>query len=602
MVASLLLFLLALIVYNPAARNGFVSYDDPAYVTGNRHVQAGISWHTVKWAFTTTSVANWHPLTWLSHALDWQLFGAHALGHHYTSLLLHGICAVLLFLFLEGASGYAWRSLTVAALFAMHPINVESVAWVAERKNVLCTVFFLLALLAYQAYCRNPSFKRYLLVAVWFALGLMSKPMVITLPFVLLLLDYWPLKRMHGGDANLASAPGPEICRRTGFWRLALEKLPLLALSAASAIITVVAQRGDNAIKLQYPLQSRLENVAVSYCLYIMKSVWPARLAAMYPHPIGLIPWWKVGLASAFLLGVTIVVSLRPRQRYLLVGWFWFLGTLVPVIGLVQVGDQAMADRYAYIPLIGLFIATVWGLSDWLQLRRISSVVPAIATAIILAGLAVASSIQIGYWHDSYALWSHALAVTHDNFIAHDNLGAELLNEGKPQEAKEQFEAAAGINPTDAFSMIDLGVCEKRLGNPEAAIGRYQSALRVSTDRTLRSTAFANLGSAYRQKGSYVLARQNYEAALNLIPDNDLALTGLGLVQQQTGDLPGAIDSYRRAAEAAPSDISYLLLGQALRKAGKTADAEAALSRAQKMSRNWDDAQRAVEGVLNGRP
>jgi tetratricopeptide (TPR) repeat protein len=598
----LLLFLLALIVYNPAAHNGFVSYDDPAYVTGNRHVQAGISWRTVKWAFSTTSVANWHPLTWLSHALDWQLFGAHALGHHYTSLLLHGICVVLLFLFLEGASGYAWRSLTVAALFAVHPINVESVAWVAERKNVLCTVFFLLALLAYQAYSRNPSFKRYLLVAVWFALGLMSKPMVITLPFVLLLLDYWPLKRLRGGEANLASATGPEIRSRMGFWRLTLEKLPLLALSAASAIITVVAQKGDNAIKLQYSLQSRLENVAVSYCLYIVKAVWPARLAAMYPHPIGLIPWWKVVLASAFLIGVTIVVSLRPRQHYLLVGWFWFLGTLVPVIGLVQVGDQAMADRYAYIPLIGLFIAAVWGLSDWLQLRRISSLVPAIATAIILAGLAVATSIQIGYWHDSYTLWSHALAVTHDNFIAHDNLGADLLNEGKPQEAEEQFEAAAGINPRDAFSMIDLGVCEKRLGNPEAAISRYQSALRVSTDRTLRSTAFSNLGSAYRQKGSYVLARQNYEAALNLLPDNDLALTGLGLVAQQTGDLAGAIDSYRRAAEAAPSDISYLLLAQALRKSGKTADAEAALSRAQKMSRNWDDAQRAVEGVLNGQP
>ncbi len=602
MAASLLLFLLALIVYNPAAHNGFVSYDDPAYVTGNRHIQAGISWQTVKWAFSTTSVANWHPLTWLSHAVDWQMFGAHALGHHYTSLLLHGICAVLLFLFLEGASGYPWRSLTVAALFTVHPINVESVAWVAERKNVLCTVFFLLALLAYQAYARNPSLKRYLWVAVWFALGLMSKPMVITLPFVLLLLDYWPLKRMQVGGTDLASAVGPEIGSRMGFWRLTLEKLPLLALSVASAIITVVAQRAENAIKLQYALQSRLENVVVSYCLYIVKAVWPARLAAMYPHPVGLISGWKVVLASAFLIAVTIVVSLRPRQRYLLVGWFWFLGTLVPVIGLVQVGDQAMADRYAYIPLIGLFIAATWGLSDWLRARRISSVVPAIATAIVLAGLAFATNTQISYWHDSHTLWSHALAVTHDNFIAHDNLGAELLNEGKPQEAKEQFKAAAEINPTDAFSMIDLGVCEKRLGNPDAAISNFQSALRVSPDRTLRSTAFSNLGSAYRRKGAYALARQNYEASLDLLPDSDLAMTGLGLVEQKSGDLAEAIKFYRRAADAAPSDISYLLLAQALHKAGKTAEAEAALSRAQKMSRNWEDAQRAVEGVVNSRP
>ena len=451
-----MLFLLALIVYNPAAHNGFVSYDDPAYVTGNRHIQAGLSWQTVRWAFSTAHAANWHPLTWLSHALDWELFGAHALGHHYTSLLLHGICVVQLFLFLEGATGYAWRSLTVAALFAVHPINVESVAWVAERKNVLCTVFFLLSLLAYHAYARKPSLNRYFVVALWFALGLMSKPMVITLPFVLLLLDYWPLQRMRVGGAHLASTLDPEAPSETGFWRLALEKLPLLALSAASAVITVVAQRSENAIKLQYSLPSRLENAVVSYALYIVTALWPARLAALYPHPVGLIPWWKVGLAAAFLIAVTILVFRFPRQRYLLVGWFWFLGTLVPVIGLVQVGDQAMADRYAYIPFIGLFIVAVWGVSDWLRARRISTLVPAMATAVLLAGFAFLTHVQISYWHDSYSLWSHTLAVTHDNFIAHDNLGAEFLNEGKPEEAKTQFEAAAKINPRDAFSMIDL--------------------------------------------------------------------------------------------------------------------------------------------------
>jgi tetratricopeptide (TPR) repeat protein len=601
-VASLLLFLLALIVYNPAAHNEFVSYDDPAYVTGNRHIQAGLSWQTIEWAFSTAHAANWHPLTWLSHALDWQLFAARPLGHHYTSLLLHGTCVVLLFLFLEGATGSAWRSLTVAALFAVHPINVESVAWVSERKNVLCTMFFLLALLAYRAYTRRPSLKRYLLVALWFTLGLLSKPMVITLPFVLLLLDYWPLQRMRVGYAHHVSSPNQDAPSGTGFRRLALEKLPLLALSAASAIITVIAQRSENAIKLQYSLPSRLENAAVSYCLYIGEAVWPAKLAAMYPHPVGLISVWKVALASAFLIAVTIIVRSRPRQRYLLVGWLWFLGTLVPVIGLVQVGDQAMADRYAYIPFIGLFIAAVWGVSDWLRARRISSLVPAIATPLVLAGLAFQTHVQIGYWHDSYSLWSHTLAVTHDNFIAHDNLGAELLDEGKPEEAKAQFEAAARINPRDAFSMIDLGVCEKRLGNSRAAMEDYQSALRVSTDRTLRSTAFANLGSAYRQEGSYDLARQNYEAALVELPDNVLAMAGLGLVAQKTGDIAKAIDLYRKAAEAEPSDTSYFLLAQALHQAGRTAEAGAALSKAQKMSRNWDATQHAVESLLSQQP
>jgi tetratricopeptide (TPR) repeat protein len=582
--------LLTLGVYNPAASNDFVSFDDPAYVTGNQHVRAGLTWDTVKWAVRSTEHANWHPVTWLSHALDCQLFHLKPAGHHYTSVLLHAIGAVLLFLFLEAATDMAWRSVVVAALFAVHPINVQSVAWASERKNVLCMLFFVLTLLAYLWYARNPSVKRYGLVGLLFALGLMSKPMVITLPFVLLLLDYWPLGRAWTPTA--AQGQGRALTR------LVWEKVPLFALSGASAVITMVAQKAGGAMHNEYPFWDRLLNAIVSYARYVGKAIWPSRLAAFYPHPDHPLPAWQVTLSVLFLLSITLAVLTLRRSRYLTVGWFWYLGTMVPVIGLVQVGEQGMADRYAYIPLIGLFIAAVWGIGDWARAKCVPALYLGLAAAMAILGCSAITETQIGYWKDSAALWSRTLAVTERNYVAHDSMGAELIKEGKIQEAMAQFQAASEINPSDAFSQLDLGVCEKRQGHTKAAVERYETALRISKDPSLKATALSNLGSIYRASGDYAHARASYESALGLLPDNKFALIGLGLIAQKTGDLTHATDFYSRAVKAEPSDAEYLLLAQALEKAGRSREAQAAYGQAQKISPDWNATEQAVGHLL----
>ena len=600
-VLSLVLMLLTLLAYNPAAHNDFVDFDDPAYVTGNQHVRAGLTWDTVKWAFRSTEQANWHPLTWLSHAADYQLFHLKPAGHHYMSVLLHGLNVVLLFLFLEAATGMAWRSAVVAALFAVHPINVQSVAWASERKNVLCMLFFVLTLLAYRWYAQNPSVQRYGLVGLLFVLGLMSKPMVITLPFVLLLLDYWPLGRtsparvspdVKGGGAGTPAPP------RISWTRLVVEKLPLLALSATSAVITMVAQKAGGAIHNEYPFWDRLLNAIVSYARYVEKAIWPSRLAAFYPHPDHSLPAWQVATSALLLVSITATVLMLRKKRYLAVGWFWYLGTMVPVIGLVQAGEQGMADRYAYIPFVGLFIAGIWGIADWAGARRIPAIYLALAASVAIAGFSVAAHAQLGYWKNTEVLWSHTLSVTQGNFVAHDSLGAELINQGKLQEAMAHFEAAAAINPRDAFSQLDLGVCEKRQGNIKGAVERYETALRLSADSSLRATAFGNLGSIYRAAGDYVQARENYDSALRLLPDNKFALIGLGLIAQKTGDLAHAVDYYAQAVKADPSDAEYLLLAQALAKAGRASEAQAAYSQAQKISRDWNATEQAVNHLL----
>ncbi len=360
---AFLLMLLTLAVYNPVKRLAFVNYDDRDYVTRNIQVQSGLEWDTVQWAFSTLDAANWHPLTWLSHALDYQLFGMNPSRHHSTNLLLHALNVALLFWVLRRATGYAGRSFMVAALFALHPINVESVAWVSERKNLLSMLFFILALGAWRWYAQKPRLHRYAVVAILFALGLMAKPQIITLPFVLLLWDYWPLQRMFRSP-DLSE---PSLYPPRPFSWLVVEKLPLLVLAAASACITIVAQRAGGAMSgLSYfPRSIRLENAVVSYVRYIDKALWPARLANFYPHPQGLLNPWQVLAAFALLLGITALVIAQRRHRYLLVGWFWFLGTMVPMIGIVHVGAQGMADRYAYLPFIGLFLMICWALADW---------------------------------------------------------------------------------------------------------------------------------------------------------------------------------------------------------------------------------------------
>jgi tetratricopeptide (TPR) repeat protein len=377
-----------------------------------------------------------------------------------------------------------------------------------------------------------------------------------------------------------------------------VEKLPLLALSGASAVITMVAQKAGGAMHNEYRFWDRLLNAIVSYPRYLEKAIWPSRLAAFYPHPDHSLPTWQVATSALLLLSITATVLMLRKNRYLTVGWFWYLGTMVPVIGLVQVGEQGMADRYAYIPFVGLFMAAIWGIADWARARRIPAIYLAVAASIAVAGFSVAAHAQIGYWKNSVTLWSHALSVTQGNFVAEDNLGAELMDRGEFQEAMAHFQNAAAINPRDAFSQLDLGVCEKRQGNMRGAIEHYESALRLSADSSLRATAFGNLGSIYRAAGDYGRARENYDSSLRLMPDNKLALIGLGLIAQKTGDLTHAIDYYGQAVKAEPSDAEYLLLAQALAKAGRASEAQTAYGQAQKISPNWNATEQAVNYLL----
>lgn len=597
LITALALSLLALLLYNPVTQYGFVNFDDPAYVTGNQHIRTGLRWQTVVWAFRSTEQANWHPLTWLSHALDYQLFHLNPAGHHYDNVLLHVVCVVLLFLFLESVTGLAGRSAVVAALFAVHPIDVESVAWISERKNILCTAFFLLGLYAYQRYAQNPKLKRYSAVVFSFALALMSKPMAITFPCVLLLLDYWPLERMQSFGSTSEAIARPRYQPKPLGW-LVLEKIPLLLLSVGSAIVTVIVQKSGGALRAEYSISLRAENAVVSYTRYIGKLFWPTRLATLYPFPRNGVPAWETVLASIVLLSISCAVLVGSRKRYIAVGWFWFLGTLVPVIGLVQVGEQAMADRYAYIPFIGLFIAIVWAIADWAQSRHVAPRYPAIAALLAIAALSVVARTQMKYWESTTTLWSHTLAVTGPNFVAEDNMGAELIGEGKIDAARVHFQAAIDINPRDPFSQLDIGVCDQKIGDLQGAIAHYQAALRTSTERLLRSTAFRNLGSTYRRAGDFDAARENYAAALRSDPDNVVSLIGLGLIAQKTGDFSGASVYYARAATAQPWDITYLLLARALDSAGRKSESAATLEQAKKISPDFDMAQKEAARLL----
>ncbi len=592
-VLSLLLAVATLALYNSVNQHPFVNYDDDRYVTENPHVRAGLTAETIRWAFTTSEQANWHPLTWLSHALDCQLFHLNAGGHHLTSLLVHVANVVLLFLLLAYATGRAGPSLLVAALFAFHPINVESVAWVAERKNLLCTFFFFLTIGAYGWYARKPDWKRYLLVALLFACGLMAKPMVLTLPFVLLLLDYWPLGRAKGSLSGASELP------RESWAKLVTEKVPLFALSAASAAITMKAQQAGGAIRstTQFSLGVRLENALVAYGMYLWKTIWPARLAPLYPHPGDSLAAWQV-ISSVLVLGAVTALVWRFRSKpYLLVGWLWFLGTLVPVIGLVQVGDQAMADRYAYIPLIGIFIMIAWTAVDLAEARRIPLAARIVAAACVLIALATVTHAQLLYWQSNSDLWSHTLDVTRKNFIAEDNLGGALLLEGKPEEAYPHFQAAAQINPQDPMSHANLGAYLQEHGRLQEAVEQYNATIRLTSDRGLLASTYANQGTAYRELGDFAKARASYDKALRENPNQFNAYLGLGRLLEQEGNLDEAIASYSHSVELQPTGEGFTYLGHSLEKANRLPEAMAAYRQALQISPDSREAQQAADAL-----
>ena len=508
----LLLVAATAVPYLAVHSHPFSNYDDNLYYRDNLNIEDGLTADTIHWSFTTFYAANWHPLTWMSHALDYQIFGHGAAGPHDMNLALHLINVLLLFGVLRRATGSGWRSFMVAALFGMHPVNVESVAWIAERKTVLSMLFFLRRWARIGGTREAAKRKlRYLVVAALFACGLMAKPQVITLPFVLLLWDYWPLRRFPDASSS-------EPASRQFSYRLVEEKFPLFAIVLASAWITMKAQRASNAfLSLTiYPLPVRLENVIVAYVRYVGKALWPSGLALMYPHPLTTFALWKVALALLFLVAVTWLVLRRDRPRYLPVGWLWFVGTMVPMIGLVQVGSQAMADRYAYLPFVGLFVMIVWGVADVCEQRHLPKLLPAAASAVVLLALMAATYIQVGYWRDNVTLWSHTLAVTRDNFVAEDDLAGALLDAGRPADADVHYRAAAAIRPNDALSHLNIGIYQHKQGNLQAAIEEYKQVLAVTSQRDWRQTALTNMARAYRGLGDSGAAQKYFAEAAKL--------------------------------------------------------------------------------------
>ena len=585
-----------MLLYNPVNRHPFINYDDDRYIVQNTHIR-GLSWETIRWAFTTTAEANWHPLTWISHALDYQLFHLNAAGHHLDSLLLHAVNVVLLFLLLQSGTKRLGRSLLVAALFAVHPLNVESVAWVAERKNLLCTFFFFLALWAYGWYVQKPNWRRYLPVAALFAMGLMSKPMVITLPFVLLLLDYWPLGRIQGTPPT--ALHDQQWIPQAPLTKLFLEKVPLLALSAGSAWVTMHAQLGGGAVRSvgQFPLGIRLANSVVAYAAYLWKMIWPAHLAVLYPHAGDSLPGWQVGLGSLVLLGISALALRYRSQRYLTTGWLWFLGTLVPVIGLVQVGYQSMADRYTYIPLIGMFVMLVWGVAELVDHRKLKLIWRLAPVAVVLLSLSWAARRQLSYWDSGLDLWSHTLAVNPNNFIAEDNLGDSLLTAGKPDEAYTHFQRAAEIMPRDPWSHGNMGAYLQQQGRLQEAIAEYRTTLSLSRDRVMIALTQANLGSAYRDLGDDKDALESYNAAIDINSYQANAYFGRAVLYRKQGKLAEAIRDFSKAVELQPTAEGYVRLGQALAQAQRREEALAAIDQALRISPESAEAQQAAAAL-----
>jgi tetratricopeptide (TPR) repeat protein len=587
----LLLAVFTLALYNPVNHHPFVNYDDDRYVTENPHIRQGLTADTFTWALTSTEQANWHPLTWMSHALDVSLYRLNPSGHHFTSVLLHAINVVLLFLLLVWATGRLGPSLFVAALFAVHPIQVESVAWVAERKNVLCTMFFFLTLWAYGWYVRKPDWKRYLLVAAMFAAGLASKPMVITLPFVLLLLDYWPLKRIPGDEVVSAKSP-------SSWLTLVLEKLPLLALSAASALVTIHAQQTGGAVRTtaEFSFGVRVANAIYSYAMYLWKMVCPLRLAPLYPHRGDSLASWQVLVATVLLIAITAFVVKLRALRYLPVGWLWFLGTLVPVIGLVQVGDAAMADRYAYIPLIGIFVMIGFGVADFSQKRRLG-LWPALPAVVVLIALSALTHRQIGYWQSNYDLWSHTLAVTENNFVAEDNLGGALILEDREEEAHPHFEAAARINPKDPMSRSNLGTYYQTHQQMREAVAQYQDAISLTSDPGLLAQIYANLGMAQQALGEDDDARKSFDHSMRLNPLLFNSWLGLGLLARKQGKLQEAIDDLTESLNSQPTARAYLELGRTYELKGQTQLAIGSYEQALRLDPGFTEAQHAVDAL-----
>jgi tetratricopeptide (TPR) repeat protein len=584
---SIALLVLVGAVFGRVAGNKFVDYDDPGYVTENRHVRAGLTFETAAWAFRTGQQSNWHPLTWLSHALDCQLFGPDPAGHHLVSLALHALNAVLLLLALHRMTGALWRSGMVAALFALHPLHVESVAWAAERKDVLSTLFLMLILLAYARHAARPKTATRLLVPLLFALGLMAKPMLVTLPFVLLLLDFWPLARWGGGAAGERASWLPPR-------RLVVEKLPLFALAAVSSVVTWLAQqRGGAMAPLDLlPLGVRLENAVVAYVTYLAKTIWPAGLGVLYPIAPSL-PAWKVVGACAVLAAITAaVVAAARRAPYLVTGWFWYAGTLVPVIGIVQVGLQSGADRYTYVPLVGVFVMLAWGLPDLLRNVRHRQAVLACAAVLVLTGCSALTWRQVAFWRDSATLFGHTLLVTTDNYVVHNNFGGALMREGRVDEAIAHFEEARRIRPDYAATLSNLGVAVQGKGRIGEAIELYREALKARPEHL---EAWLNLGNALGKSGDVeggLAAFREAERLQRGDPSIGALIRAATEVKARSATPPQV------AASALPGSVASYERANGLRERGRFDEAAAAYREAIRIDPGFAEAYNNLGSVL----
>jgi Flp pilus assembly protein TadD len=582
---------------------GFVSVDDPAYVSQNPHVLDGITAESVRWAFTAFHSANWHPLTWLSHIVDVQLYGLHPLGHHLTSLAFHAANACLLFVLLRRLTGNRWRSLLVSALFAAHPLHVESVAWVAERKDVLSTFFFFLTLLAYVAWISRKNWLRYGALLASLGLGLLTKPMLVSAPLVLLLLDCWPLGRLVGiGNRKL----GTEV--RTPFTSLLTEKLPLFGLAAASCVVTFIAQRSGGAVQdlQQYSLGVRLANAAVAYIDYLLKMLWPVKLAVLYPHPGNSLPAWHVAASAVALAALTYLAarSVRNKMPYVAVGWFWYVITLLPVIGLIQVGKQAMADRYTYIPSIGVFVAVVWATADLmasLPARTRSALLGGLGTAVVLACVGL-TFVQVGYWRTGITVWTRAVEVTPNDAMLHFCLADACLEEHKPTQAVPHLRKAISLKPDMASAHDLLGFVLTRQGKLREATREIRTALRLAP-RT--ATAWNNLGGIYSQQGDVDQAIRCFRKAVKISPKYAQAQVNLAMHLEQKGLVDSAEAHYRAAIAADPRmATAHCALGSLLFGLGSVEQAERHLRRAIELRPSFPEAQVYLGAVLirKGKP
>ena len=618
---AVLLPLVTIALYWPATGFDFVNYDDPLYVTANPQIQAGLTWEGLAWAFGRVHGEGtyWHPLTWVSHMIDCQLYGLKPWGHHLTSVLLHAANAALVFLVFRRMTGAYWRCVLLAGIFALHPVQVDSVAWVTERKNLLSAFFWLLTIWAYVRYARgrmqNPAAptpqpasrftfhvsRFYLLSLCFFALGLMCKPILVTLPFVLLLLDYWPLGRMQKAEGRMQSgeASGTHHAPRTTHHAprftfhvsLLVEKVPFFVLAAASSAITILAHRGlgmlDSASRLPWDL--RLENALVSYGRYLAKAFWPCRLAVFYPLPAAW-PMWEVVACGLILLAISGLALGTARTRpCLLVGWLWLLGVLVPSSGVIQAGAQAMADRFMYVPVIGVIVAAIWGIHGLAKGGRHQQVALSVAGSVVMVLCTVLTRQQLGHWKDSETLFRHAVEVTENNYVAHDNLGTVLGQRGQMDEAIRQFQEAVRLKPDHANAHCNLGIAFQKTGQTDEAIRQFQEAIRLKPDH---ANAHCNLGIALEKKGQMDEAMRQFQEAIRLEPRHVDAHNNLGVNLGKRGQLDAAIIQLQETIRLRPDHAeAHNNLGTAFLQQGRTDEAIAQYQEALRLRPDYAEAR-----------